>query len=243
MSTSANRLLRIPVSCPTCKTRQTCEWCELDAASLELLDRSKVTNIYQPRQMIFYEGNPCLGVYCVQEGTVALKKTSRSGDAIILRVIEAGATLGYRAFFAGTPYHASAEALSPSRICFVDRSTLSALLKSNPRVGMRFLNHLAHDLGQAEGERFQLATLSVRPRLAQLLLSLKEHHASVDGQGNLVFDLPFSRRELAEHLGARPETVARTIKKMQNDSVATFDGRQVRVEDLDRLLDEVDLPV
>ncbi|MEM6533874.1 MAG: Crp/Fnr family transcriptional regulator [Myxococcota bacterium] len=243
MSSSSNKLLRVPISCPTCKTRTTCEWCELDDDGLSLLDSSKVTNIYRPGQMIFYEGNPCLGVYCIQEGTIALRKTNRNGSSVILRVVEAGATLGYRAYFAGSEYHASAEVLSAARVCFIDRDTLSVLLGGNPRVGMRFLSHLATDLGQAEGERFQLATLSVRPRLAQLLLSLKERHATVDDNGNIVFDLPFSRRELAEHLGARPETVARTIKKMHNDSVAQFDGRRVHVSDLDRLLDEVDFAV
>lgn len=233
----------LPIACPTCKTRETCEWCELDDSGLSTLNSAKVTNEYSPGQMIFYEGNPCLGIYCIQSGTVILRKTDKAGNTVILRMVQAGETLGYRAYFSGGAYGASAEVLSKARICFIDRHTVDALLDANPKIGQRFLSHIARELGSAEHERFQLATLSVRPRLAQLLLSLKERYAQVDDEGNLIWDLPYSRRELAEHLGARPETVARTIKKLESDDVAQFQGRTVRVKDLDLLLDEVELLV
>lgn len=208
-----------------------------------MLSAAKIANEYSPGQMIFYEGNPCLGIYCIQAGTVILRKTDRAGNTVILRMVQAGETLGYRAYFSGSPYSASAEVLSEARVCFIDQKTVDRLLNRNPRIGQRFLSHIARELGTAEHEKFQLATLSVRPRLAQLLLTLKERYASVDDEGNLIWDLPYSRRELAEHLGARPETVARTIKKLETDSVAEFHGRTVRVRDLDLLLDEVELVV
>ncbi|MEM6730359.1 MAG: hypothetical protein AAF658_02315, partial [Myxococcota bacterium] len=67
--------IRRPISCPTCPTRSTCEWCDLGSDDLRELDRAKVTNVYTPHQVIFYEGNPCLGIYCIESGTIALRKS------------------------------------------------------------------------------------------------------------------------------------------------------------------------
>ncbi|MEM6733883.1 MAG: Crp/Fnr family transcriptional regulator, partial [Myxococcota bacterium] len=166
-----------------------------------------------------------------------------SGNTVILSMAEPGDTLGYRAFFADEAYRASAEALTDARVCFIDRETVRALLERNPKVGQRFLGHIARDVIQSEDQRFLMSTQKVRPRLAHLLLALRDRHASVDDSGRLEFELPYSRQDLAAHLGARPETIARTIKRMDDDGVAQFSGRRVVVDDLDRLLDEVELAV
>ncbi len=41
-------------------------------------------------------------------------------------------------------------------------------------------------------------------------------------------------------IGARPESTSRAIKALQSDNVARFEGRSAIVDDLDRLLDEID---
>jgi len=40
--------------------------------------------------------------------------------------------------------------------------------------------------------------------------------------------------------GARPESTSRAIKALQSDHVVRFEGRDAIVDDLDRLLDEID---
>lgn len=52
--------------------------------------------------------------------------------------------------------------------------------------------------------------------------------------------LPISRQDLADLLGTRPETIARTTSALQKDGVAMFHGRRVVIQDLDLLLDELD---
>lgn len=228
--------------CASCANRDDAVWAELSPEELRLLASRKVCNTYLPGQHIFYQGNPCMGIYCIESGSVAIRKTDAQGHSVVVRLAHAGQTIGYRAFFSSEPYSASAEALTPTRICFIDRASVRGILERNPIVGMHFLKRIASDLREAEDARLQ-STLSVRARLAHLMLVLKERCATVTDDGVLHFELPLSRQDLAAMVGTRPETIARTIRALEDDGVALFRGRHVSVPDLDALLDELEVAV
>ena len=230
-------------SCQTCTSRHRSEWCGLDGVELNRLNQFKVCTTYQAGQAIFHQGHPCLGIYCVEAGTVALRKTDEHGNMVITRLVHAGDTLGYRAYFSGSAYSASAEALTATRVCFLQRDALRDLLSRNPTVTYAFLKHLARDLEEADTAKLHSASLPVRARLAHLLLILRDRFGEVQADGTLRIQLPLARQDIAAMLGARPETIARAVRALETDGVAHFDGRTVVVPDLDPLLDEMDAPV
>lgn len=227
-------------SCFGCQGRERNAWCDLEEPELRLLNDSKICNLYQPGQVIFYEGNPCLGIHCIESGEIALRKATGTGETVVIGLRGAGETLGYRAYFAGSGYNATAEVLRPSRVCFIDKAAVRTLLHHNPNVGLGFLRKFADDLGKSEVERVLALSLPLRARLAHMLLVLKDRSASVDDDGTLRIDLPLSRRDLASMLGARPESLSRVIRDLTDRSVARFEARRVIVPDLDVLIDEVE---
>lgn len=226
-------------TCFNCQSRAESEWCNLGDEEVYLLNKVKVGNTYQAGQVIFYQGNPCLGIYCIESGSVAIRKTDNNGNSVIVRMAHAGDTLGYRAFFAGQPYRASADALSEAKICFVDKGAVRKLLDANPSVGLAFLKHMAKDLDDAEESKLQSSAMSVRARLAHLILVLKDRFGDVNDDGEITIELPLSRQDIAAMLGTRPETIARAVKSLEEADIAQFKGRRVLVADLDALLDEV----
>lgn len=226
--------------CFACQARERSEWCSLAAEDLELLDRSKTCNTYEPGQVVFYEGNVCLGIHCIEEGTVTLRKSDAQGGAVVVGMIGAGHTLGYLSYFSGGPYTVTAEALTACRICFVDKAAVRTLLQRNPTVGTAFLRRFATDLQNSEEERVRALTLPLRARLAHILLVLKDRSAEVDDEGTLTIDLPLSRRDLAAMLGARPESLSRMIRDFNDEGIARFGQRQVVVPDLDLLIDQIE---
>jgi CRP-like cAMP-binding protein len=228
------------VRCTTCQARCGSLWSDLPAEQVTQLDLLKICNVYQPGQVILYQGNPCLGVCCLASGAVAIRRADVQGNSMLLRLAHAGQLLGYGAFFSGGQHSSSAEALTECRVCTLDRTGLARLLRDNPELAHRFLGQLAMDLTRAEEARMQASLLPVRARLAQLLLMLRDQHATVDDLGVLHLDLPISRQDIASIIGTRPETVARTIRGLDADGVACFSGRHVTIHDLDALLDEVE---
>ena len=228
-------------NCLTCGTRCHSDFQDLAGQNLSLLHSMKVSNVYKPGQVLFYQGNPCLGLHCLQSGTVALRKRNPAGDPVLVRLVHAGSALGSSALFSGGGYGVTAEALTPCRVCFLDKAGLAQLMEQSPGLARRFLTRMARDLEAAEEAHLRAASMTVRARVAALLLDLKDRFASVDDQGNLTFQLPLTRRDMASLVGTRPETIARTIRALDQDGVASFNGPRVMVPDLDALLDEVEL--
>jgi CRP/FNR family transcriptional regulator len=227
-------------SCFGCQSRSRNEWASLDGADLELLETAKTCNVYEPGQIVFYEGNACLGIHCIESGSLTLRKTGPAGDEIIVGLAGPGTTLGYLAYFGERGYTTTAQALTACRVCFIDRAAVRSLIHRTPSVGLAFLRRLADDVERSEEQRVAALSLPLRARAAHLLLVLKDRSASADDEGRLTIELPLSRRDLAAMLGTRPESLSRLIRDFETDGVAYFGSREVTVPDLDALLDEVE---
>jgi len=228
-------------NCFTCQARGRTEWCALTDEELKLVDKSKVSRDYLPGEVIFHEADSCEGVHCIESGLVGVRKMNTNGQEILLRLCYAGDTLGYRSMLSGDDHNNSAEALEPSVVCFIDAGTVRTLLTRNPALGLRFLNHAAADLSAAEDKVLQSTTLPVRARFAHLLLVLKDRYGVVGEDGALELELPLSRQDMAAMIGIRPESMSRTIRSLENDDIARFSGRRVRIRNIDDLVDELEM--
>jgi CRP/FNR family transcriptional regulator len=214
-------------------------WAAVNDDDREILDQAKTCNVYDPGQAVFYEGNACLGIHCVESGTVKLRKSGPNGDEVVVGLAEPGDVMGYLAYFSDGGYTATAEAVTPCRICFVDRAAVKSLLQRNPALGLAFLKRIAGDVERSENDRVRALSLPLRARAAHLLLVLKDRSATADDEGRLTIELPLTRRDLAAMLGTRPESLSRLIRTFESEGIAQFGAREVLVPDLDALLDEL----
>ena len=235
--TDGRPLFSRSISCMSCPVKGRTDWCVLGEDDLRLVSKAKICNTYEPGQVIFYQGNPCLGIHCIEEGTVALRKTDGRGHAMLARLFHAGDTIGYLAYFSERGYTGTAEALSFCRVCFIDRAAVRTLLGRNPQLGVSFLGRVADNLKEAEDSKLQIVSVPLRARVAHLLLGFKDRFGRATENGGLVIELPLSRSDMAAMVGARPESISRVIRSLTQRRIALFDGRTVRVPDLDLLLD------
>lgn len=234
------RSAKAATSCFACQWRDRSQWCVLDEKELSILNARKRCSSYRPGETVIHQGDPCEGIYCVESGTVAVRKTDEQGNSALIRLCHAGDTIGYREFFGNTPFAISAEVLAESRLCFIEHSALRELLGLNPTLGLNFLKRITQDLDEVEQAIVQASAFPIRTRFVHLLLSLRERYGTVGDDGVLTISLPLARRDIAAILGSRPETIARAIHALEADEVARFSGRAVIVDDLDRLLDEIE---
>lgn len=172
---------------------------------------------------------------------VGVRKVDAEGNSILLGISFPGDTLGYRSLLVGGEHHVSAEALKPTTVCFIDKATVRTLLDQNPALGLQYLRRAVEAADVAEEKFLQSVTLSVRARFAHLLLVLKERYQTESKTDDFTLELPLSRQDLAAMIGIRPETMSRTIKQLENDGIAHFSGRTVRVPKLDNLFNELEM--
>ncbi len=228
------------INCFTCQHRNRSEWCVLSAQEMEQLNANKTCRAHAKGEVLFHEDDPCLGIYCVEDGLIGIRKSAADGGSVLLgRLAGPGSTLGYRPLLAGETHHGTAEVLKDSTVCFIGKDTVWDLLSHNPALGMEFLRIASRALGEAEDEIFQLTNLSLRTRIAHLLVVMIRRFGTLSDDGRVVLELPLSRPDLAAMVGARPESVSRAIREMTADGVAYFSGRTVNIPDFESLLREI----
>lgn len=229
-------------SCLSCRSRCSAEWGCLNDASIGLIDRAKISRNYSPGKIVYNQGDPCGGVFCIESGLVGIRRVDEQGNSTLLRLVHPGETIGYKSFLRKAPHDNAAEALMPSSICFVDRPTVRGLLQQSPDLGLSFLDHSLRDLAETEVRYMESVTWRVRTRLLHILLVLYERFGFETENGEHYVELPISRQDLAGLTGTAPETMSRTIQRIQTEGLATFEGRRVRLSDIDAILRDVPMP-
>lgn len=224
--------------CLDCPTRRSAEWNVLGDEEMAHLAAGKSARTYRKGELIFAQGQPCLGIYCIASGTAAVGRTEPSLPTVLVRLAHAGQTLGYSHLVLTDGWRASAKALEPSVICSVESSQLERLLKRHQGLAQRFQAHLVADLEQTEAALAHLAWQPVRSRLARLIVALAERTGSSNGQNFVRLKLPMTRRDMADLLCTRPETLTRTMQAMESDGVLISAGHRVDIPDLGRLRQE-----
>ncbi|MBP2680206.1 MAG: transcriptional regulator, Crp/Fnr family [Candidatus Krumholzibacteriota bacterium] len=207
---------------------------DVDDVALENLDSTKACYIYKKGQVIFSEGIPPTGLYCLHTGKVKIYKTGDEGREKIVRLAKNGDVIGYRALLMGGPSSVSAAALEESLVCCIPQDTFFKLLRSNGNLTMRIIESLSAELGSAEEQILHIAQRPVRERLAEALLLLKETYGTEDGD-SAALDVRLSREELAGIVGTAIETLVRTLAEFKREQLISTEKKKIRILDPARL--------
>ncbi|MCC7460052.1 MAG: Crp/Fnr family transcriptional regulator [Proteobacteria bacterium] len=224
-------------SCLVCPSRDDSIFSDLQQNHLDELDHSKVTNLYKKGQVLFHEGSPALGVYCVLDGQVKILKNSEDGKETITRLSTCGDVLGLRGVLTDGNYHASAKVMQDSNICFIDRKFFKNLIMKSPEAANRLILQLAKDVTKLEEHVDDMTNKNVRQRLTHLLLGFC-HTYGIRKSGEVFIDLKITRAEMASMIGTSPETVIRFLSELDQEGLVRQDGKKIFIPDMNALADE-----
>lgn len=216
------------LECKSCSSRFLGLLGELEKDDIHECSKHKSTTLYKKGQIIFYEGNPSFGLYCIYSGRVKLYKTGVDGRQQIVRIAGPGNLLGYRAIFADEPYHATAETLEDASICCIDKKTFFNILSENQNLAHQMMRKLARELRLAEELATSIAQKSVRERMAELLLMMKKAYGKPTKNGTVI-DLQLSREEMAEMIGVTQETAIRLLSEFKKDKMIEVKEREITI--------------
>lgn len=220
--------------CSTCSHRVRSILRDVDDFGLQNLDATKACYVYKKGQVIFSEGIPPAGLFCIHEGKVKIFKTGDEGREKIVRLAKNGDVIGYRALITGEPSSVSAAALEESIVCCIPHETFFKLLRANGSLSMHIIELLSAELGSAEEQIVHIAQKPVKERLAETLLLLKETYGTEDGD-NSALGVRLSREELAAIVGTAIETLVRTIAEFKRERLISTEKKKIRILDPDRL--------
>jgi CRP-like cAMP-binding protein len=188
---------------------------------------------YPRGQTVFREGDPCTGLYVVEEGRVKVRVTSSEGRERILALLGPGDVLGELAVLDGEPRCADVVAHEECTLIFLGREEFREFLGRHPEASARLLHLLARRLRRADLQLHDAAFYDVRGRLASALLRLASEHGE-HGEGGVLCPR-LSQTEVAHLIGATRESVNKWLRRFQRMGLLRRWGGRWLLLDPDRL--------
>jgi CRP/FNR family transcriptional regulator len=179
-----------------------------------------------PGEVLFEQGSRNRGVFCVSKGLIALRSHNADGSSTLMRLAYPGEIVGFRSFLGQGEHQTEARALMPSRVCTVARGSAEKLLRNHPAILERLMVRAVAEIDRSHARIIAAATTSNKDRLEKLLVWLMARHGAREG-AELQMQLPMTRSDLADLIGVQRETMSRLIKRLEDDGVFRFSGREV----------------
>ena len=218
--------------CKDCIISCKCIFSSLNEDELERLTYDKSCNLYKKGSAIFNEGNRIHHVYCISSGIVKLYKTGIEGKDQIVGFAKKGNIIGYRSILSKEPACTSAKAIEDVTLCAIPAENMFELIGQNTDFSIGLMSLACKELGEANQFLTDIAQKTVRERLAESLIKLKDFF-SVDEEGFIKISL--TRDELANLVGTATESIIRILSEFKHDGYIAINGRKIRVLNEEKL--------
>jgi CRP/FNR family cyclic AMP-dependent transcriptional regulator len=119
---------------------------ELSARDLRRVAAIVHNREYKTSEPVFYQGDPGLGMFIIQEGEVSIRISEREGEEKELAVLTDGDFFGELALLDESPRSATAICTTDCSVIGFFRTDLMALIKENPNLGMKIVMKFAEIL-------------------------------------------------------------------------------------------------
>jgi CRP-like cAMP-binding protein len=200
--------------------------CLLPHEVQEIKENTQIST-FQKRETIFRQGTPTAHIIYVVSGLVKIYKEGRNKRNFILKIAKPGDCVSLMSDFSYSTYQYSSSAILPSQIGYIDRKVFLEVLKKNNEMALGVIKRLSMD-GLFIFERLIGQSHKQLPgRIADVILYFADHIFMQEE-----FDLPLTRRELAELAGTTKESFIRTLAEFKNDKIIALEGTKVSIRSM-----------
>jgi CRP/FNR family transcriptional regulator len=191
---------------------------------LPAIDNNRKSFHFKKGELLFKESETMTGMYFINTGLVKVHKHWNNDKELILRIAKNGDIVGHRGLGTDTIYPVSGTALEPTDVCYVDLDFFNSTLKVNPGFLYHLLMFFASELKESEKRMRNLAHMSVKGRVSNALLFLRQKFGiSSEGYINVLL----SRQDLASYTGTTYETLFRTMNELIEEKAIKMDGKNI----------------
>ncbi len=212
----------------------------LTNSELEQLMDSGVTHLYRKGEIIFRDGGIPTGIYYVNTGMVKKYKETTKGGEQIFYICSDGELLGYHALLGEEHYPDSAATIEDSEITFIPRESFLQVLRNSTALSNSLLKALGHEFSLFINNITNLATKTVRERLAFNLLILEEKFQRSSGSRG-AREIVMSRTDLANMVGTAKETLVRLLQEFKRGHLIETNGKGINIIDRQGIVKEANL--
>lgn len=177
-------------------------------------------------EQIFKEGDAASGIFFIYRGTVKVHKRWDKDKDLIIRFAKSGDMLGHMGLGSDLVFPVTATALEPLILCYLDMSFFEATLNVNNKFTYQLMRFFANELQESERRMRNLAHMSVKARISQAFLALKEKFGS--GHNGLL-GIEITKQDISSYAGVSYETLFKVCQELSRLKIIELNGKAISI--------------
>jgi CRP-like cAMP-binding protein len=218
-----------PCICENCEFRDVV-FAYLDEKSIDQLCDNKEEQSFRKGEIINHEGEKITNFKYLKSGLVKLYRRTATGDEQVITITRPFEFVSNMSIFSEERYQYSVSALEDSVVCTVNLDFIKELFLRNGSFAMGLLTKISMINDKIIRQTLDIRQKNLIGRVAFVLL-----YFTNEIYNSRVFDLPVSRKEIADYIGMSTANVIRTLSDFKKEGIIRIFGKTIEVVDLHRL--------
>ncbi len=209
---------------------KSCATEKLNKGELDLITENRYVSEIKKKTNILNTGSPTSHIIYLRSGLVKEYLVKPDNKEQILQIILPHSYLGLTSLFGDKINHYSYTALTDLKVCYIDIEIFTQMVKSNGNFAFEILTSVGQESLNSFRRFIAQSNKKIYGRIADLLIYFS----------NVVFvsskfQIPLSRREIADMVGTSRESTGRVLSKFHSEGLINISGTKVVINDLRKL--------
>ena len=218
-----------PCDCESCEFREVV-FSTLDNDTILEMCKHKEEQSFQKGEIINHEGEKITDFKYLKSGLVKLYRRSTNGEEQVITITRPFEFVSNMSIFSEEKYKYSVSALEDSVVCTVNLNFIRELFLKNGGFAMGLLTKISMINDKIINQTLDIRQKNLIGRVAFVML-----YFTKEIYNSRVFDLPVSRKEIADYIGMSTANVIRTLSDFKRDGIIKVFGKTIEVVDLEKL--------
>ena len=216
-------------NCLSCELRNLV-FTNLEEEDVRRVCESKEEFSYAKGEIIHSEGDPIHYFKYLKTGLVKLFRLTPEGDEQVITITRPFEFVSNTNVFHEDKYSYSLSALEDSVVCCVRIEFIKELILRNGKFALNLISSLSRTMESiiSLGLEIRKRNLAGRTAFVLLYFSNEIYHSRI-------FELPVSRKEIADLISMSSANVIRTFSEFRRDGIIRANGRTIEITDMYKL--------
>jgi len=215
-----------------------CENCEfrnvvfafLEDKGIQELCDNKTERSYRKGEVVYGEGEKITEFKYLKSGLVKLYRSTPSGGDQIITIMRPFEFVSNMSIFSGEHYIYSVSAVEDSVVCIIKLGFIRDLFLKNGAFAMGLLTRISRINDKIIQQTLDIRQKNLVGRVAFVML-----YFANEIYNTRIFELPLSRKEIAEYIGMSTANVIRTLSDFNKDGIIRVSGKTIEITDINKL--------
>ena len=224
------RLIKQHHRCAHCLFRRFFLNIGLNCNEIDRTGQTTTTNVgpYLPGEYLYRTGDPCNALYVVHMGSVKTEILTPDGDLHISGFHLTGELFGADGIHQRR-FGSDAIAVEKTWVCELALDSWDRLSDAYPELQHELAKELSRIIAHKEHEALATHYHLLEQRLMSFLMDLLARVRERKGDTRDEVELSMKKTDIARYLGTTPESISRTLAKLEKTGYIVNKGRRIRI--------------